>query len=58
MYFSKHQNKSCTEISTFFMLQVDADDDVIMMIQKHIVSDYQDQKVSALNIVYLVKNVF
>ncbi|PWA43619.1 Symplekin [Artemisia annua] len=24
--------------------QVDADDDVIMMIQKHIVSDYQDQK--------------
>ena len=40
------------------MLQVDADDDVIMMIQKHIVSDYQDQKVSALNIVYLVKSAF
>ena len=58
MYFSKHQNKSYTDISTFFNLQVDADDDVIMMIQKHIVSDYQDQKVSALNIVYLVKSAF
>lgn len=37
-------------ICNYFFSQIDANDDVVMMLQKHIVTDYHEQKVLLLNI--------